>query len=107
MSDELIDAIEAPRLETGPVLGHDAAAQTLAEALQGGRLAHAWLISGPKGIGKSTLASWLVLIRIVVWYDAASPKNPPPGSARRSLSRMCVRPAHFCITPRDKARGAA
>ncbi len=70
MSDELIGAIEAPRLETGPVLGHDAAARTMVDALQGGRLAHAWLISGPKGIGKSTLA-WRFARRVLAAEDAA------------------------------------
>ena len=38
------------------VVGHDAALRTLAQALQSGRLHHAWLISGPAGIGKATLA---------------------------------------------------
>ena len=74
MSDELIDSIEAPRLETGSVLGHGLAALTLAEALQGRRLAHAWLISGPKGIGKSTLA-WRFARRVLTAEDAAIPKQ--------------------------------
>ena len=36
--------------------GHKHAEFTLKEAFDNGRLAHAWLISGPKGIGKATLA---------------------------------------------------
>jgi len=37
--------------------GHDRAEQTMANALnQGGRLHHAWLLTGPKGVGKATLA---------------------------------------------------
>jgi DNA polymerase-3 subunit delta' len=56
MSDELIDRIERPRVETAPLVGHEAARATLAEAWQGRRMAHAWLISGPQGIGKATLA---------------------------------------------------
>ena len=35
--------------------GHEAAARTFAESFAAGRLAHAWLISGPRGIGKATL----------------------------------------------------
>jgi len=36
--------------------GQAAAERTLAEGLDAGRLAHAWLLTGPKGIGKATLA---------------------------------------------------
>jgi DNA polymerase-3 subunit delta' len=36
--------------------GQDAAQHALAEGLASGRLAHAWLLTGPKGIGKATLA---------------------------------------------------
>ncbi len=42
--------------DTALLVGHEAAARTLAESFAAGRLAHAWLISGPRGIGKATLA---------------------------------------------------
>ncbi len=70
MSDELIDAIEAPRLETEDILGHDEAIATLSDARESSRLAHAWLISGPAGIGKSTLA-WRFARRVLAASDAA------------------------------------
>ncbi len=55
MSDDIITRIEAPRL--APVLiGHGAAASSLAEAWRSERLAHAWMFTGPPGIGKATLA---------------------------------------------------
>jgi DNA polymerase III subunit delta' len=38
------------------LLGHEAAEATLLDAWRGGRLHHAWLISGPDGVGKATLA---------------------------------------------------
>jgi DNA polymerase-3 subunit delta' len=38
------------------LFGHEEAAATLAGAARSGRLAHAWLIGGPKGVGKATLA---------------------------------------------------
>lgn len=38
------------------LFGHAAAEATLAEAARAGRLHHAWLITGPDGIGKATLA---------------------------------------------------
>ncbi len=36
--------------------GHEAAERAMLDAYRSGRLAHAWLLSGPEGIGKSTLA---------------------------------------------------
>lgn len=45
----------APR-ENPELLGHEEAEGVLAGACRSGRLAHAWLISGPEGIGKATLA---------------------------------------------------
>lgn len=48
-------AIALPR-DTPDLLGHEEAEHELLEAVAGGRLPHAWLISGPEGIGKATLA---------------------------------------------------
>lgn len=44
-----------PRTATR-LLGHEAAEKQFLDAWNGGRLSHAWLIAGPKGIGKATLA---------------------------------------------------
>ena len=45
----------APR-GTAVLYGHGEAEGALLDAYRGGRLPHAWLISGPAGIGKATLA---------------------------------------------------
>jgi DNA polymerase-3 subunit delta' len=45
----------APR-ENPRLIGHDAAERAVLDALRGGRLHHAWLITGPEGVGKATLA---------------------------------------------------
>ncbi len=51
------DGPRAPLPRANPHLeGHDAAEAELAAAVAGGRIHHAWLISGPRGIGKATLA---------------------------------------------------
>ena len=39
------------------LLGHDEAMRQVAEAYASGRMHHAWLITGPEGIGKTTLAT--------------------------------------------------
>lgn len=54
MSDDASD-IKAPR-ETLDLVGHEAAEAALLDAYKSGRIAHAWLIGGPPGIGKATLA---------------------------------------------------
>jgi DNA polymerase-3 subunit delta' len=60
---EIEELPEADRLEGFPhpretkeLYGHAGAERMLAEALAGGRLHHAWLLTGPQGIGKATLA---------------------------------------------------
>lgn len=50
-----IGELSHPR-ETTALFGHAEAAATLAQAARSGRLHHAWLIGGPKGVGKATLA---------------------------------------------------
>lgn len=48
---------EAPSArENAELIGHQAAEQVLLRAQASGRLPHAWLITGPRGIGKATLA---------------------------------------------------
>ena len=44
-----------PRLAT-TVIGHEGATKRFTDAFSSGKPHHAWLISGPKGIGKATLA---------------------------------------------------
>src|SRR5436309_7796901 len=48
-------AIPHPR-ETGLLAGHREAGAALLNAYRSGRIPHAWLIGGPQGIGKATLA---------------------------------------------------
>lgn len=48
-------AVPVPRANPD-LVGHEAAEQALREGFESGRLAHAWLIAGPPGIGKATLA---------------------------------------------------
>ena len=45
-----------PPRENPHLAGHQAAQSAMQSALHGGRLHHAWLITGPEGVGKATLA---------------------------------------------------
>ena len=48
-------ALETPRT-TFDLVGHDAAQALVLDALNSGHMPHAWLITGPRGVGKATLA---------------------------------------------------
>ena len=55
--DDGSDGVEArPPRETTVFYGHGEAQDALLEAYRSGRFPHAWLIGGPAGIGKATLA---------------------------------------------------
>jgi DNA polymerase-3 subunit delta' len=59
------------------VIGHEAAEAAMLDAYRGGRLAHSWLLSGPEGIGKATLA--YAFARFVLTYP--DPKAPEVARA--------------------------
>ena len=50
-----LDGFSTPR-EVDQLFGHDAAISEFDDALHSGRMHHAWLLVGPEGIGKATLA---------------------------------------------------
>src|SRR5262249_14973430 len=83
------DAPEPPHpRETTAWFGHAEAERALLEAFRGGRIPHGWLIGGPSGIGKATLAYRMA--RFVL-------ANPDPAAravqAARSLAVPSDHPA--------------
>ncbi len=71
--------------ETFSFVGHDAEEAALAEGLHSGRMHHAWLLAGPKGLGKATLAYRLA--RAALGAKRSGPRpldtNPADVIARR------------------------
>ena len=59
-----------------PLYGHDAAVAAFRDALAAGRLHHAWLLSGPEGIGKALFADKAAL-RLLA--EGAGPPVDAPG----------------------------
>ncbi len=63
---------EPPEPRANPLLiGHEAAEAALLGALRAGRMHHAWLLTGPEGVGKATLA-----FRFARWLLAGAPDGP-------------------------------
>jgi DNA polymerase III subunit delta' len=90
------DAVELPHpRETFALFGHAEAERALLDEYRSGRIAHAWLIGGPAGIGKATLAYRMARF-VLAHPDPAAPSVQkatslavPPDSpaARRIASR--------------------
>ena len=72
--------------ETGPqhctrLLGHESAVAAFETAMAGGRLHHGWLLSGPRGIGKSSFAH--LAARALIADAPALETTPEDPVARR------------------------
>jgi DNA polymerase III subunit delta' len=67
--------------ETLQLFGHAEAERSLLEAYRSGRIPHAWLIGGPRGIGKATLA-----YRMARFVLAHPDPNEPAVQSARSLA---------------------
>jgi DNA polymerase III subunit delta' len=77
--------VKLPR-ETAVLFGHEDAERALLESYKSGRIAHAWLIGGPPGIGKATLAYRLA--RFVL-------AHPDPGASEvQKATSLAIDPDH-------------
>ena len=91
-------AVEPPHPRATTVLfGHAEAERTLLDAYRGGRMPHAWLIGGPPGIGKATLAYRMA--RFVLAHP-----DPAAGGAVGAAS-LAVDPRASGGAPRRGAQG--
>lgn len=104
---------EADRLANAPhprsvyaLQGHEEAEAALARALSGGRLHHGWLIMGPEGVGKATLA-YRFIRRLL--GAAPAPGGPLSASPEDPVCRMIEALSHpdFLLIRRPWEEGAA
>jgi len=87
MSDDDSEDREVLRpRETSVLFGHAEAERALLDAYQSGRIPHAWLIGGPPGIGKATLAYRLA--RFVLAHP------DPQALAVREATSLALDPDH-------------
>jgi DNA polymerase-3 subunit delta' len=81
------EEVEPPHpRETTAFFGHAAAERALLDAYRGGRIPHAWLIGGPPGIGKATLAYRMARF-VLAHPDPAAP-------AVQNAASLAVEPEH-------------
>src|ERR1700744_368484 len=77
----------APDPRANPILlGHEQAEAVLLEAIRAGRMHHAWLITGPAGIGKATLAFRFARRLLAGMPDGATLSLPPDNPTFRRVA---------------------
>ncbi|TCM85155.1 DNA polymerase III subunit delta' [Rhodovulum steppense] len=97
MSDEAIpepDRVEGaphPR-ETARVIGQGAAEAAFLDAFTGGRMHHGWLLTGPRGVGKATLA-WTIA-RFLLAQPMGDTGGGLFGDAPPAPDRLDIAPDH-------------
>lgn len=74
------------------LIGHDAAERTLLSAWSSGRMPHAWLIGGPPGIGKATLAFRLARFALARGGDDGAGGLFGPAPSADSLATSADHP---------------
>ena len=85
MSDDA--ATSHPR-QTLSLYGHSGAEQAFLESYRAGRMPHAWLIGGPRGVGKATLA-----YRMARFVFA----HPEPASVAQNAATLALPPDHGVV----------
>jgi DNA polymerase-3 subunit gamma/tau len=75
MSDYIVTARKWRPVRFEDVVGQSHVTQTLRNAIRGGRIAHAYLFSGPRGVGKTTTARLLAKAVNCLHPEDANPDN--------------------------------
>lgn len=96
--DRLLDAPH-PR-ETVSLYGQKAAETAFLETLRGGRLPHGWLIGGPRGIGKATLA-WRIARHLVAGGHGDTLQMEPDQPIFALVSALGAPQVFLCRRPWD------
>jgi len=82
-SEEKNSSSELEPRATPFLVGHEQAAEIFLKSYSSGRMHHGWLLAGPKGIGKATLAYHLA--RYLLKQDSGGPglvgNEPAPGGS--------------------------
>lgn len=89
----------APEPRANPLLiGHATAEAAMRESAQAGRLHHAWLLAGPRGIGKATLA-----FRFARWLLAGAPGDSLALAPKHPVFRRVAAGTHADLLTVERA----
>lgn len=87
--------------ETANLYGQEAAEAQFLAAASAGRLHHAWLLTGPRGVGKATLA-WRIARALVAGGTPKSLQMDPGTATFRSLAALASPRLLLCRRPWDE-----
>lgn len=93
--------------ETEALFGHDAAESEFLSAFRAGRLHSGWLIAGPQGVGKATLAYRIAAFLLADPAGDAASLTVPPDDPDLRLIRQGAHPRLFVLrrAPQEKGDG--
>ncbi len=92
-----IDGDHPPRL-TRALVGHAAQQQTFLSAMNGKRMPHAWLLTGPKGVGKASFA--YLAARAALSSGVTQALSPAQETAESHLIEEASHPDLFILQRR-------
>jgi DNA polymerase-3 subunit delta' len=81
--------------ETAAFFGQEAAEARFREALGGGRLPHGWMITGPRGVGKATLA-WRIARILLAGDEAVTLQVEPTDPVFQKLAALASPRLFLC-----------
>ncbi len=88
-----VEGFPHPRT-TANLFGQDAAERTLLKAFESGRMHHGWLIAGPEGIGKATLAYRFAKFLLAAVHDRDAFGGTLAVAADVPAARQVIAQAH-------------
>ncbi|MBU2956582.1 DNA polymerase III subunit delta' [Paracoccus sp. C2R09] len=107
----MADIPEADRVPGAPhprhaprVLGHDAAIASFTEAALSNRLHHAWMLTGPRGVGKATLA-WAMARWLISGGSSPDLRTDPDSPEIRRIASLAEPRLQLIRRPWDDKAG--
>lgn len=98
-----VEGVPHPR-HTEQLFGHAAPERTVLEAWNDDRMHHAWLLTGPRGIGKATLA-WRIARFLIAgperggMFGGSDTLDLPPDHPVTARTRALSEPSLFLMRP--------